>query len=91
MQSCGNLLESYERGDLIIKVYPNTRCFLVQKQSFFQNFCHQSQACHNYGLQMRVHVSELLSHISPKTYVVGTQKNHLIEMALLRTHNRFFA
>ena len=65
--------------------------FSGAKTKFFQNYGHQPQACHNYGLQMRVHVSEMLSHISPKTYVMGTQKNHLIEMVLLRTHNRFFA
>ena len=35
-------------------------------------------------------ISELISCIVTKTYIVGTQKNHLNEMILLCTHNICF-
>ena len=39
------------------------------------------------GLQIIVCIGELFLYFSSKTYVVGTQKNHLNETVLLSTHN----
>ena len=36
------------------------------------------------GLQLRVYYLKIISYISTKTYVVGTQKNRLNEMVLLK-------
>ena len=43
---------------------------------------------HNSGLQIRVCIGRLF-FFSFKTYVVGTQKNHLNETVLLSTQNTF--
>ena len=40
------------------------------------------------GLQIRMH-KWFFSYFSTKTYVVGTQKNHLNETVLLSTQNMF--
>ena len=39
------------------------------------------------GLKFRVFIRKLISYFSPKTYVVGTQKNRLNETVLLSTQN----
>ena len=40
---------------------------------------------------MQASINEIyFSYFSTKAYVVGTQKNHLIEMALLHTQNTLF-
>ena len=39
------------------------------------------------GLWLRVFTKKIISYLSTKTYVVGTQKNHLNEMVLLSTKN----
>ena len=36
-------------------------------------------------LKLRVHIKKTISYFSTKTYVVGTQKNHLNETVLLST------
>ena len=42
------------------------------------------------GLKIRESNGICLFYFSTKTYVVGSQKNHLIEMVLLSTQNTFF-
>ena len=42
------------------------------------------------GLQIRVRTRKLFSYFTTKTYVVGTQKNRVIETYLLSTQNKCF-
>ena len=48
---------------------------------------HLKFVCQITGPQLRVRTGKIIYYFSTKTYVLGTQKNRLIETVLLSTQN----
>ena len=76
VSTCIGIIHQNENGVSVNNPWSN-QCVLIRVSS-------------SSGLQIRVRTGKLFSHFSTKTYVVGTQKNRLIETVLLSTQNTCF-